>query len=186
VNLPQQGKSTDIADSVQIHWLPSVWGSNIESWAVVQMFIDDLPSWAFLGKTGKLMKPGEIDLTRWYLFTHIHFDILYHKDWVIEVAVSTDPELSVDITEKGTIAIDFSYSVNWRETEIPFGHRMDKFSKNAYLPQNMRVRHRFGIGQVRLFRPHSNIGEGECALCLFEEVARVRTNWYCCHSCLKI
>jgi len=51
----------------------------------MQMFYDDLPIWGFIGKTEKLMKPGEKPLLRFYLFTHIHFDILYNANRVIEV-----------------------------------------------------------------------------------------------------
>ncbi len=49
-----------------------------------QMFFDDLPIWGFIGKVEKLLRPGEKPELRFYLFTHIHFDIHYNEDRVIE------------------------------------------------------------------------------------------------------
>ena len=48
------------------------------------MFFDDLPIWGFIGKVEKLMHAGEKPELRYYLFTHIHFDIHYNGDRVIE------------------------------------------------------------------------------------------------------
>ncbi len=48
------------------------------------MFFDDLPIWGFIGKVEKLMHAGEKPELRYYLFTHIHFDIHYNSDRVIE------------------------------------------------------------------------------------------------------
>ena len=54
------------------------------------MYYDDLPIWGFIGKIEKILKPGQPEL-RYYLFTHVHFDIAYNGDRVIEINVSTDP-----------------------------------------------------------------------------------------------
>ena len=55
----------------------------------LQMFYDDLPIWGFIGKVEKIMtqssKAWEKHDLKYYLFTHIHFDILYNGDRVIEV-----------------------------------------------------------------------------------------------------
>lgn len=50
----------------------------------VQMFYDDLPIWGFIGK---VEKAGEVD--KFSLFTHIHFDIQYNGERVIQVDIST-------------------------------------------------------------------------------------------------
>ena len=63
-----------------------------------QMYYDDLPIWGFIGKIEKILKPGQPEM-RYYLFTHVHFDIAYNNDRVIEINVSTDPLRTVDITE---------------------------------------------------------------------------------------
>ena len=44
------------------------------------------------------MRPGEKPALRYFLFSHIHFDILYNKDRIIEINVSTDPQRTVDIS----------------------------------------------------------------------------------------
>ncbi len=108
------------------------------------MFYDDLPIWGFIGKVEKIMsQPGgktwEKHDLRYYLFTHIHFDILYNGDRVIEVNVSTDPSRTVDITEGENTIVDYTYSVKWRETTIPFEKRMDKYSRYSFLPQHLEV-----------------------------------------------
>lgn len=50
-----------------------------------QMFYDDLPIWGFIGKIEKILHPGDRTQFKYYLFTHIHFDILYNGNRVIEV-----------------------------------------------------------------------------------------------------
>ena len=61
-----------------------------------QMFIDSLPIWGFIGKVEKLPGgeegkegEGEEGREKLSLFTHIHFDVLYNKDRVIQVDIST-------------------------------------------------------------------------------------------------
>lgn len=49
------------------------------------MFYDDLPIWGFIGKVEKILHPGDRTEFKYYLFTHIHFDILYNGNRVIEV-----------------------------------------------------------------------------------------------------
>ena len=109
----------------------------------MQMFYDDLPIWGFIGKVEKIMsqstKSWEKHELKYYLFTHIHFDILYNGDRVIEVNVSTDPSRTVEITEGENVIVDWTYSVKWRETSIPFEKRMDKYSRYSFLPQHLEV-----------------------------------------------
>ena len=52
------------------------------------MFYDDLPIWGFIGKIEKILHPGDHTQYKYYLFTHIHFDILYNGNRVIEVRSS--------------------------------------------------------------------------------------------------
>ena len=47
------------------------------------------------------------------LYKHLHFEILYNNDRVIEISVRTDPSFTVDITEDKEIEADFTYSVKW-------------------------------------------------------------------------
>ena len=61
----------------------------------VQMFIDGRPIWGFIGKVEKLPSevPGQRDRQKLSLFTHIHFDVLYNGDRVIQVDISTGERL---------------------------------------------------------------------------------------------
>eukprot|EP00238_Polyblepharides_amylifera_P008022 CAMPEP_0196579290 /NCGR_PEP_ID=MMETSP1081-20130531/19835_1 /TAXON_ID=36882 /ORGANISM="Pyramimonas amylifera, Strain CCMP720" /LENGTH=609 /DNA_ID=CAMNT_0041898823 /DNA_START=57 /DNA_END=1886 /DNA_ORIENTATION=+ len=108
-----------------------------------QMYYDDLPIWGFIGKVEKILRPGQPEW-RYYIFTHIHFDISYNKERVIEINVSTDPMRTLDITDEDEISVDFSFSVRWKETAIPFDRRMEKYSRYSFLPQHLEI-HWFSI-----------------------------------------
>lgn len=70
--------------------LPSHAQAVKEDW-YFQMYYDDLPVWGFIGKMEKLFKPGGVTEFKYFLFTHIDFDVKYNDDHVIEINVSTDP-----------------------------------------------------------------------------------------------
>lgn len=55
------------------------------------MLIDGLPIWGFIGKVEKLPSEvaGQRDRQKLSLFTHIHFDVLFNGDRVIQVDIST-------------------------------------------------------------------------------------------------
>eukprot|EP00884_Botryococcus_braunii_P021685 jgi/Botrbrau1/81/Bobra.0022s0071.1 len=113
-----------------------------------QMYYDDLPIWGFIGKVEKA--PGSEE-HKFYIFTHVHFDINYNKDKVIEINVATDPSALVDISEEATtknddskVKAEFSYSVKWKETPIAWDRRMDKYRRYQFLPQHLEI-HWFSI-----------------------------------------
>ena len=109
-----------------------------------QMYFDELPLWGFIGKVEKIIRPGEETQLKYYLFTHIHFDITYNEDKVIEINVSTDPARTIDITGHSALDVSFSYSVKWKETSIPYERRMEKYSRYSFLPQHLEI-HWFSI-----------------------------------------
>ncbi|KAJ6684128.1 hypothetical protein OIU85_007784 [Salix viminalis] len=108
-----------------------------------QMYYDDLPIWSFLGKVEKEGKndPSEY---KYYLFKHLHFTIFYNKDRVIEIAAQSDLNADVDLTEEKEVDVEFMYSVKWKETEIPFEKRMEKYSQSSSLPHHLEI-HWFSI-----------------------------------------
>ncbi|CAA7403835.1 unnamed protein product [Spirodela intermedia] len=108
-----------------------------------QMYYDDLPFWGFLGKVEKEGKHDPADF-KYLLFNHIHFEILYNGDQVIEIKIQMDPKLSVDISNDKEMEVSFSYSATWKETDIPFGKRMEKYSKTSSLPRHLEI-HWFSI-----------------------------------------
>jgi hypothetical protein len=61
------------------------------------MFYDDLPVWGFVGKVEKEVtstNPGDAKL-KYYIFTHVHFDVAYNGNNIVEINVSTDPAQTV-------------------------------------------------------------------------------------------
>ena len=154
------------------------------------MFYDDLPIWGFIGKVEKIMsqptKSWEKHELKYYLFTHIHFDILYNGDRIIEVNVSTDPSRTVEITEGENVIVDWTYSVKWRETSIPFEKRMEKYSRYSFLPQHLEVcSHHLLPHAARENRPVALLG-GACGFsrscfsrCGFLAVLSESKSWRC-------
>ena len=102
-----------------------------------QMYYDDLPLWGFIGRL------GETEM-KYYLFTHILFEVLYNEDRVIEISIVSDKNHVVDITDEKEVEVDFKYSVKWKETDKPFEKRMEKYSKYSFLPQHLEI-HWFSI-----------------------------------------
>lgn len=70
--------------------------------------------------------------------------------------MSTDPKKTRDISGDEAQIVDFTYSVKWEETQIPFERRMEKYSKYSFLPQHLEVRRlQFTRPMLHLFSPCS-------------------------------
>ncbi|MQM00836.1 hypothetical protein Taro_033579 [Colocasia esculenta] len=107
-----------------------------------QMYYDDLPVWGFVGKVEKDGKdPSDY---KYFLYRHIHFEVFYNKDRVIEVNVRTDPNSLVDVTEDKVADVEFLYTAKWKETTTPFEKRMEKYSQTSSLPHHLEI-HWFSI-----------------------------------------
>ncbi|CAN4097587.1 unnamed protein product [Withania somnifera] len=109
----------------------------------VQMYYDDLPIWAFLGKVEKegIDDPNEY---KYHIYTFIQFEIYYHKDRVIEIAVRVNPSVTVDVTSDAEVDVEFLYTVEWKSTNTPFEKRMDKYTSSSSLPHHLEI-HWFSI-----------------------------------------
>eukprot|EP00245_Coleochaete_scutata_P002916 TRINITY_DN14158_c0_g1_i1.p1 TRINITY_DN14158_c0_g1~~TRINITY_DN14158_c0_g1_i1.p1 ORF type:complete len:653 (-),score=99.92 TRINITY_DN14158_c0_g1_i1:950-2722(-) len=105
-----------------------------------QMYYDDLPIWGFIGKVD-IPQEGE---SRYYLFTHVHFEIHYNDDHVVEINVATDASRILDITEDTEATVTFTYSAKWIPTEKSFEKRMEKYARYSFLPQHLEI-HWFSI-----------------------------------------
>ena len=104
-----------------------------------QMYYDDLPIWGFVGKTERTGQD-----IKYSLFTHVHFDMLYNEDRVIEINVGYDSMFTVDITEDKEQTVKFTYSAKWKGTDKSFDQRMEKYSRYSFLPQHLEI-HWFSI-----------------------------------------
>lgn len=108
-----------------------------------QMYYDDLPIWGFIGKVDKEGKADPSEY-KYFLYKHLHIEILYNKDRVIEISAKMDPQSVVDLTEDKPVDADFTYTVKWRETDFPFEKRMDKYSQSSSQPHHLEI-HWFSI-----------------------------------------
>lgn len=96
-----------------------------------QMYYDDLPLWAFVGKVEE--EYWNLSGPKYYLFKHVQFDVIYNDNQVIEIKGFSDPNDVMDITEDAEIDVEFTYSVNWNASSANFKSRMDKYSKASLL-----------------------------------------------------
>nr|XP_034908454.1 transmembrane 9 superfamily member 2-like isoform X3 [Populus alba] len=97
-----------------------------------QMYVDDLPIWGFLGRVDKRQQ-------RYCLFNHIHLNIYYNKDRVIEITSGLDTKTMVELTEDKEVDVEFLYTVEWKETDVPFEKRMAKYSQSSSLPRHLGI-----------------------------------------------
>ncbi|XP_068661809.1 transmembrane 9 superfamily member 2-like [Aristolochia californica] len=109
-----------------------------------QLYYDDLPSWGFIGKIDRSWEDLKDASLRYYLFTHIEFNVLYNQNQIIEVISFSDPNYSADITEDVEIEVEFVYSVRWDETLRSFEGRMEKYLRDTSLPKHQQI-HWFSI-----------------------------------------
>jgi hypothetical protein len=58
---------------------------------------------------------------------------------VIEVNVSADPLQRVDLGQEATRHVEFSYSVKWLATDVPFAERMHRYAQYSFLPQSFEI-----------------------------------------------
>ncbi|KAK4482699.1 hypothetical protein RD792_009866, partial [Penstemon davidsonii] len=99
-----------------------------------QMYYDDLPLWAFIGKVEDESWTSNGKGPKYFLFTHVHFDALYNGNQVIEIHAFSDPSHVVDITEDVDIKVYFTYSVTWNGVSTAYNSRMDRYSRASLLP----------------------------------------------------
>ncbi|CAD7698577.1 unnamed protein product [Ostreobium quekettii] len=119
-----------------------------EDW-YYQMYFDDLPVWGVIGKTEKvLQRPGTRN--RQLLFTHMHFELKYNGEHVVEISVPPDRQDPVDIS-KGvlsrphqTLHVDFTYSVHWTPTTTKFENRLQRYKRDVVNPVHLEI-HWFSI-----------------------------------------
>ena len=43
------------------------------------------------------------------------------------------------VNKEDTLNVEFSYSVHWKQTHIPFERRMEKYSRYSFLPQHLEI-----------------------------------------------
>ncbi|KAA8532395.1 hypothetical protein F0562_032436 [Nyssa sinensis] len=107
-----------------------------------QMYYDDLPLWCFIGRVDRHGIAEQTDY-KYLLFTHVHFEIFYNTDRVIQINART-PQYVVNLTEEKEMDVDFMYTVTWRKTNTPFEKRMEMYSQSSLLPHHLET-HWFSV-----------------------------------------
>lgn len=111
-----------------------------------QFIVDELPVYGFLGKVQEDEEGGEKAVVR--LFTHLHLDATFNGERVISVTARTDPAKSVVLPAPtdvlAPLRADFTYSITWTESDVPFSKRMERYRRDTFLPQHLEV-HWFAI-----------------------------------------
>ena len=92
-----------------------------------QLYLDDLPIWGMVGELTSSEADG-VPESEWgegepLLYTHKKFVIGYNNDRIIQVNLTSENPVSLTV---GT-QVEFSYSVEWVATDIPFGRRFDRY-----------------------------------------------------------
>lgn len=104
-----------------------------------QFYCDDLAFCGFIGKIEEDTWTSNQTLFKYYLFKHIHFDVLYGGNQVIEVHALSDPNDKIDITDDKEIDVDFTYSVLWNVTSTSFEARLGRYSRASSLPIHQKI-----------------------------------------------
>ena len=108
-----------------------------------EMMIDELPVWGYVGELETRAKAASLydsNATRYFLFTHLDFSIAYNGPHIIEVNVSADPLQRVDLSQASSgHEVEFSYSVRWVSSDVPFSERMSRYAQYSFLPQSFEI-----------------------------------------------
>lgn len=105
-----------------------------------QLYCDDLPVWGFVGKIDEQSWSLDKQGPKYFLFTHIQFDVSFNGNQIVEVSAFSDPNHLVDITDDDVeLNVKFTYSIFWNETSVPYGDRMNKYSRASLLPISQRI-----------------------------------------------
>jgi len=104
-----------------------------------EMMLDELPIWGYVGELETRGAAETANSTRYYLFTHLDFSIAYNGEHIIEVNVTADPLQRVDLAHGGERTVEFSYSVHWQTSDVPFNERMNRYAQYSFLPQSFEI-----------------------------------------------
>ena len=101
-----------------------------------QMTIDDLPVWGFVGKQEIETDSTGRETVHMYLFTHLLFTISYNGGRVIEVNVVAQRS---ELKRGAPNTFDFTYSVKWTPTDVPYEQRMERYTDNALFARDVEI-----------------------------------------------
>lgn len=107
-----------------------------------EMLVEDLPMWGYVGDTAdEDILVGEVEGSKVYLFTHLHFFLGHNNNQIVSAKVTTDLDRRVDITKEDVDHhVQFSYSVEWiEEPNLTWKHRMSRYAQSRFLPNSFEI-----------------------------------------------
>lgn len=107
-----------------------------------EMFIEDLPMWGYVGdieNEDEIL--GEVEgQSHTYLFPHLHFRLGTNKNQIVSATVTTERDRRVDITDVNKpTPVQFSYSVEYFEDDLPWKMRMTRYADSRFLPGSFEI-----------------------------------------------
>jgi len=85
-----------------------------------ELFLDDLPMW---GMVGEVLRDDAHSRMEKHIFTHRSLNIAYSGSRVIEVNLTSENPVPIEIGKK----LEFTYSVNWKVSDKSFEQRFDRY-----------------------------------------------------------
>jgi len=133
-----------------------------------ELFVDELPMWIYVGESeAEDMLVGHTELSKHFLYTHLHFVIGYNGDKIVTANVSASPSFRTDITTHdpshasvpylgeshgapgghghghggGSAPIDvtFTYSVQWVPSDVEYEKRVEEYSRSSFMPATLEI-----------------------------------------------
>jgi len=110
-----------------------------------EMYVEDLAMCGFFGEIENenviaqdLMTGTGDGVT--YLYPHLDFKFGMNNNKIVSATVHTDMEKAVDISNISiSQEVEFSYSVEWKEEDLEWKHRMTKYTNSNFAPRHMEI-----------------------------------------------
>jgi hypothetical protein len=123
----------------------SLFRKAVEEEYYFEMYMDGLPMWGFVGDFHDDFVWHRESKAHHYIFTHLKFDIAYNIDakgyqHIVGVNVTTDPQIRTDLhLDEDTVEVDFTYSVNWKQSKIKLQDRTKAYNQVQFLPGQIQI-----------------------------------------------
>lgn len=100
-----------------------------------ELFIDDLSTIGFVGE----VETDKMGSSHRFLYTHFHFSIAYNAANVIAVNLTTFTNERVELRPNMPADVEFSFSVSWKHTEVPYADRQMLHRRSSIVDQPVEL-----------------------------------------------
>ena len=123
--------------------------------------------WIYVGESEfEDLLMGHTDISKHYLYTHLHFVLGYNGDKIVTANVSASPSFRADITTHdpshavlpnlgethgapgshghghgggGPIDVTFTYSVQWVPSDVDYATRLEVYAASSFMPATLEI-----------------------------------------------